>query len=169
MAQSRLQALTREGRRGDDETSGLVPIYTGLKAGERVVTVGSFLLSAESLKLNPSQGTRVDRPSIGQPAPEVSHPVREPAEPAAQNVKVMLTKDGYRPASITVRKNILVRLTLVRQVEVTCGTEIAIPEYNIKRDLPLNEPVVIEFTPNKAGEIGFGCGMNMLRGKIVVK
>jgi RND family efflux transporter MFP subunit len=163
------------------ETNGLVPIYTGLKAGERVVTVGSFLLSAESLKLNPAQGTRVDTQSSEQPASGVAHPPqhisgtaqessgREPREPAAQNVKVVLTKDGYRPASITVRKNILVRLTLVRQVEVTCGTEIDIPEYNIKRDLPLNKPVVVEFTPNKAGEIGFGCGMNMLRGKIVVK
>jgi plastocyanin domain-containing protein len=44
-----------------------------------------------------------------------------------------------------------------------------IPDYDIKRELPLNEPVVVEFTPEKAGTISFACGMNMQRGKIVVK
>jgi plastocyanin domain-containing protein len=144
------------------------------------VSAGSFLLSAESLKLNPAQ-SRADNLSSVQPGSEragadqhrdhTGQPSssREPAEPAIQTATVLLTRDGYRPATITVRKGIPVRLTFVRQVEVTCGTEISIPEYNIKRELPLNEPVAIDFTPTKAGEIGFRCGMDMLRGKIVVK
>src|SRR5438105_7878395 len=37
------------------EANGLVPIYSGVSPGERVVTDGSFLLRAESLKLNPTQ------------------------------------------------------------------------------------------------------------------
>ena len=37
------------------ESNGLVPIYGGVSAGERVVTEGSFLLRAESLKRNPVQ------------------------------------------------------------------------------------------------------------------
>jgi len=32
-----------------------------------------------------------------------------------------------------------------------------------------NEPVDIEFTPAQAGEISFACGMNMLRGVVVVQ
>jgi plastocyanin domain-containing protein len=32
-----------------------------------------------------------------------------------------------------------------------------------QRALPLNEPVVIEFTP-ASGDIAFACGMNMLKG-----
>jgi plastocyanin domain-containing protein len=35
--------------------------------------------------------------------------------------------------------------------------------------LPLNEPVVIEFTPERAGEVSFACGMNMLKGTVVVR
>ena len=156
------------------ETNGLVPIHHGLKAGERVVTVGSFLLSAESLKLNPTQSTAVStsptpRPAAGSAQPDQQSSTREQSDPAVQTAKVLLTRDGYKPASITIRKDILLRLTFVRQVEETCGTEISIPEYNIKRALPLNEPIVIEFTPDKIGEIVFVCGMNMLRGKIVVK
>jgi plastocyanin domain-containing protein len=39
----------------------------------------------------------------------------------------------------------------------------------VKRGLPLNAPVTIEFTPAKAGDIAFACGMNMLKGVIVVQ
>jgi Cu+-exporting ATPase len=46
---------------------------------------------------------------------------------------------------------------------------VVFPSLNIKRTLPLNEPVVIEFTPAKTGEIAFACGMNMLRGAVVVQ
>jgi plastocyanin domain-containing protein len=37
------------------------------------------------------------------------------------------------------------------------------------RALPLNEPVTIEFTPEEAGEVAFACGMNMLKGVVVVQ
>ena len=40
---------------------------------------------------------------------------------------------------------------------------------NVKKELPLNEPITIEFTPGQAGEIAFACGMNMLRGTVVVR
>ncbi len=38
----------------------------------------------------------------------------------------------------------------------------------MRRALPLNEDVEIEFTP-AAGEIAFVCGMDMLRGTVVVQ
>lgn len=39
------------------ESDGMISIYQGLNAGERVVTAGSFLLRAESLKQRPDQST----------------------------------------------------------------------------------------------------------------
>ena len=154
------------------ETGGAVVIYSGVKAGERVVTEGSFLLRAESLKLNPSQSTSSNTPPPmpqGKPAPTQQLLDEQPAAPTVQTIKVSLTKDGYKPASVTVSKGTPVRLTFVRQVEQTCGTEVVIATLNIRRDLPLNEPVVVEFTPDKPGTISFACGMNMLHGKIIVK
>jgi plastocyanin domain-containing protein len=85
-----------------------------------------------------------------------------------QKVKVILGAEGYQPASFNLRQGVPARIEFVRQVEGACGEEIIIPEYGIKRELPLNKSVEVEFTPDKAGEYVFTCGMNMLRGKIVV-
>ena len=168
--------VQREVRVGP-ETNGLVIIYSGVNPGERVVTDGSFLLRAESLKLNPVQSSSSNIQPAQQPIePRFSEP-NQPKQPPRESrtvtktqvVNVAVTKDGFTPSSFTVHKNIPMRLTFVRKVEVTCATDVVIPDYDIKRELPLNEPVVIEFTPEKAGTISFACGMNMQRGKIVVK
>lgn len=44
-----------------------------------------------------------------------------------------------------------------------------VPSLTTIRALPLNEPVVIEFTPAKSGDIAFAWGMNMLKGVVVVE
>jgi Cu+-exporting ATPase len=61
------------------------------------------------------------------------------------------------------------KLTFIRTSDETCATEVAFPSLKIKRALPLNKPVVIEFTPAEAGEIAFTCGMSMLKGTVVVE
>jgi plastocyanin domain-containing protein len=38
---------------------------------------------------------------------------------------------------------------------------VVFPSLNIKRALPLNQSVEIEFTAAKPGEISFACAMNM--------
>ncbi len=157
------------------ESNGLAPIHAGLNAGERVVTEGSFLLRAESLKLNPGQLTA----SAAQPA---SQPIAQKAsvEPPdaklsrssqakTQSVTVTLNEKGYQPDSFKLRQGVPARVTFVRNVESGCGTEVVLAEYNIRRELPFNQPVTIEFTPTKAGEFKFACGMDMLRGKIIVQ
>ncbi len=162
------------------ESNGLVPIYAGLNAGERVVTEGSFLLRAESLKLNPAQLTASQTQSAAPPQPIVQQTlVKQPeAKPSPsiqhnrnqpQSVTVTLNEKGYEPGSFKLRQGVPARVAFVRKVEGTCGTEVVLEEYKIKRELPLNQPVVIEFTPTKTGEFKFACGMDMLRGKIIVR
>lgn len=87
----------------------------------------------------------------------------------SQTAKIAVTEKGFEPASITLKPNVPARVTFVRQTDKTCATAVSIPEYKIERELPLNEPVVVEFTPKKAGEFTFACGMNMLKGTVVVK
>ncbi len=86
-----------------------------------------------------------------------------------QRRTIMVTDGGYQPSAIALRRGIPARLTFIRNVEASCGTEIVIPAYGIRRDLPLNTRVTVTFTPNRSGRFKFTCGMNMFRGSILVR
>lgn len=87
----------------------------------------------------------------------------------SQAAKVAVTEKGFEPSTVTLKPNVPARVTFIRQTDKTCAKAIAIPEYKIERELPLNKPVLVEFTPNRTGEFMFACGMNMLKGKVVVE
>lgn len=86
-----------------------------------------------------------------------------------QSVRINLTEKGYQPSSFRLKKGVPARVTFVRKTEDECGREIVISAYNIRRELPLNTPVTVSFTPKKAGTFNFACGMDMLRGKLIVQ
>ena len=143
------QFIEREVRLGA-AAGGLVSVTAGIRAGDVIVTEGSFSVRAERERL----GLR----SAASPAG---------AAGAVQTATISLGEKGYEPSRLTLRAGIPARLTFIRATDKTCGTEIAFPSLDIKRALPLNQPVVIEFIP-RAGELAFTCGMNMLQGTIVV-
>jgi len=154
------------------EVNGKLPVYNGVSAGERVVTEGSFLLRAESLKLNPAQSTApAPAPSSDSATAGVNQAQAASRGPQAgvQAVTVKVTDKGFQPDRIELKRGVPARLTFLREIEETCATSVAIPEFNIKQDLPFKELVVVEFTPAKAGVFEFTCGMKMLSGKIVVR
>jgi len=62
-----------------------------------------------------------------------------------------------------------IKLTFTRTSDNVCGTEVRFPSMSLKRALPLNQPVDIEFTPSTSGDITFVCDMNMLKGTVIVQ
>lgn len=70
---------------------------------------------------------------------------------AVQSARVELTEQGYQPSSVRLRRGVPARVTFVRKVSGTCATEVVIPEYGVRRALPLDEPVVVELTPERSG------------------
>jgi plastocyanin domain-containing protein len=68
-----------------------------------------------------------------------------------------------------VKKDEPVHLVVTRKTDATCATEIVIKDLNIKKELPLNKAVAIDFTPKKSGEIKYICGMDMMGGKLLVQ
>jgi len=86
-----------------------------------------------------------------------------------QIFNVTVTKKGFQPKNLKLRANVPARITFIRNTDESCGTEVIIPEFSINRELPLDTPVVVEFTPDKAGKFSFACGMNMMRGKLIVR
>lgn len=97
---------------------------------------------------------------------------RQPLVSAAENVRTIPIKVSgaeYQPASVIVKKGEPVRLQFTRDEKPTCGDVIVIPALDIKEEIPANDMVSIDITPDKTGDLEFTCGMNMLKGKIVVQ
>ena len=91
------------------------------------------------------------------------------AKPRVQTAKIVITTKGYQPTSLKLRRGVPARVTFLRTTDATCVKEIVLPDFNIRRALPLNAPVVIGFTPTRRGSFTFVCGMNMMKGQLIVQ
>ncbi len=94
-------------------------------------------------------------------------PDRNPAAPG--KIAIAVTEKGFEPATVTVKQGETVTLVVTRKTDKTCATEMMVPTHNIRRELPLHQPVEISLTPTKPGDLRFACGMDMVAGKIVVR
>ena len=92
----------------------------------------------------------------------------EQNESGLQEIKVTV-KGGYSPDVIVVKKDLPVRLNFYRDETSSCSEQVVFDDFGIARDLPAFKTTPIEFTPDKSGEFTFACGMNMLRGKLIVE
>ncbi len=89
-------------------------------------------------------------------------------EGGVQQVKVTV-KGGYAPDVIVVKQGAPVRLDFYRDETASCSEQVIFGDFGIARDLPAFKTTPVEFTPERAGEFTFTCGMNMLRGKLIVE
>ncbi|MBB4636160.1 cupredoxin domain-containing protein [Longimicrobium terrae] len=76
---------------------------------------------------------------------------------------------GYSPSVVTVRQGRPVRLNFFRDETSSCSEQVILGDFGIARDLPAHQTTAVEFTPDRAGEFTWTCGMNMLRGKLIVQ
>ncbi|MCC7009963.1 MAG: efflux RND transporter periplasmic adaptor subunit [Acidobacteria bacterium] len=153
------------GRVGADE----IEIEAGVQRTDVVVSGGSFFLRAERerLGLGPAAPSASPGSSSARPATDAGGPGAA-AGPSVQEATVRIVPDGFSPARLTLRAGLPARLTFIRTTDQTCATAVVFPSLAIRRELPLNQPVAIEITPS-AGELSFACGMDMLKGTIVVR
>ena len=85
-----------------------------------------------------------------------------------QEVRV-LVKGGYTPDTIVVQAGKPVRLQFYRDETADCSERVVFERFKIDEALPAFQTTTIEFTPNDPGEFPFRCGMNMLKGLLVVE
>lgn len=95
-------------------------------------------------------------------------PAQAAQQDGVQTATVEITGKGFESSSLKLKAGVLAKVTFVRKTDETCAKEVVIKDYGIERKLPLNEPVTVEFTPRK-GEFAFACGMNMVKGKLIVE
>lgn len=75
---------------------------------------------------------------------------------------------GYTPNTIQIPKDKTTKISFLRKDPSSCLEEVVLGDFKIRKFLPLNQKVTVEVTPQKEGEYGFACGMNMFHGKIIV-
>ena len=92
----------------------------------------------------------------------------ELTQAGVQEIKVTV-KGGYSPDVIVVKQGVPVKLDFYRDETASCSEQVVFGDFGIARDLAAFRTTSIEFTPQKAGEFTFACGMNMLRGKLIVE
>lgn len=86
-----------------------------------------------------------------------------------QIVDIRISGGEYQPASVTVAKGQPVRLNFTRDEKPTCGDVVVFPALNIRKEIPVNQVVSIDLNPTEAGELKFVCGMDMMKGTVVVQ
>ena len=132
----------------------MTAIQSGLRPGQQVVTAGyQFLKDGDTVTS--------EQPILASSEPPLT-------DEKTQTARVSVTERGFEPATLMLRPNVPARVTFERKTDATCATEVLMPDYKIHRKLPLNQPVVVEFTPRR-GEFSFACGMNMLKGQLVAR
>lgn len=93
---------------------------------------------------------------------------REKAVEVSSEVDIKVS-GGYSPEVISIPKGKTTKINFLRTDPTDCLEEVVLGDFKIRRQLPLNQKVTIEITPQKTGEYGYSCGMNMYHGKIIVK
>ena len=82
---------------------------------------------------------------------------------------IVTVKGGYSPDIIRVQKDVPLRLIFDRQEAGDCSSRVVFPDFQASKTLAPFARTTLEFTPDKAGEFGFACGMNMLHGTLIVE
>jgi Cu+-exporting ATPase len=87
---------------------------------------------------------------------------------SVQEVRVTV-KGGYSPDLVRVRQGVPLRIVFDRQESGECTSRVVFPDFALNRSLPALAQTSVELMPDRAGEFGFACGMNMVHGRLIVE
>lgn len=92
------------------------------------------------------------------------------ADDGVQTVTIVVSDMGYAPGTVELKAGVKTRLVFDQQSKSACAGQVQIPSQGVKpTDLPFGQKTVVEFTPKEAGSFNFACGMDMMKGTILVK
>lgn len=94
--------------------------------------------------------------------------VRAEATGGSQRVRVVV-KGGYDPDVVVAERGRPLQIDFYREENSGCSDTVVFGDFGISRPLPPFRTTRVEIMPDRSGEFPFTCGMNMLRGKLIVK
>ena len=86
----------------------------------------------------------------------------------AQQVRITVN-GGYSPNSVRARTGVPLRMAFDRQEDGDCSARVVFPDLAVSHWLAPQATTVIELTVDRPGTFGFACGMNMIRGSLIVE
>ncbi|MBD2613931.1 cupredoxin domain-containing protein [Nostoc punctiforme FACHB-252] len=147
--------------------------FTPKQAGTYLFTCGMNMFRGEiQAEASDIQSTVIkEEKTMKEPQPKSFSSIDEHETTVEQRIqKTTINVDkGYAPNHVIVQAGQRVQLNFLRENPSNCLAKVLIPDFGIAADLPVNQLTSIEFTPEKPGEYGFSCGMNMFRGAISVQ
>ncbi|UJB43140.1 heavy metal translocating P-type ATPase [Streptomyces sp. A1-5] len=78
-------------------------------------------------------------------------------------------RGGYRPDVIVLRQGVPAELVFDRQETGECTSRVVFPDLHTSAALPAYARTTVRVSPDRAGSFGFACGMNMIRGTLIVE
>lgn len=112
-----------------------------------------------------------EKPAATKEAPKAEAAKEAPkaeAGKAPRVIELSVTERGFEPSPVNVKKGEPLKLVVTRKTDQTCATELLMPDQKIDKPLPLNKPVEIAFTPEKSGQLKYGCAMGMMISGVIL-
>jgi plastocyanin domain-containing protein len=134
-----------------------------MNSKKTLITISALLIAAIALSVAAFGNSQMY--GMGR---EQGLPVDASQQSDGQTATIEINTNGFEPSSLKLKAGAPAKVTFVRKTDETCAKEVVMKDYDVNRKLPLNEPVTVEFTPRK-GEFAFGCGMSMLKDKLIVE
>jgi len=95
-----------------------------------------------------------------------------PVPSSGGKVQIAVTEKGFEPDSVDVPAGKPVTIVFTRKTDQTCAKSVVLTLEDgkkVEKQLPLDTPVEVATTFPKPGKLGYACGMDMLKGTIVVQ
>ncbi|MEH7014456.1 cupredoxin domain-containing protein [Neobacillus niacini] len=149
------------------DTQGISP-FNILSAGLVLIALFLFLYSSDIVKIpgesEAAQAQENNNPST-PPAPTELDITKE----TNPKIEMMVTPTGYSPNIIRVKKGVPVELNITNSGDNSCFSTFMMPDFNLNNVNLKAGTTKLSFTPDKAGEYTFTCGMNMFKGTVIVE
>ncbi len=125
-------------------------------------------LTEEGKKATMPESVDLSQGGTPDPKPPTPTPIPPPSQPQGPQVVAVTVKGGYSPETITLKKGVPAKINYYRDENSGCTASVLIKDFGISKQLPAFQTTAVEFTPDKAGEFKFTCGMEMIEGKLIV-
>lgn len=89
------------------------------------------------------------------------------AAAAVKTINIKVSGGTYTPDVVKVKKGEKIRLAFTRDEKPTCGDSLSIPALKINQKIELGKTTYVDVTPKT--DLIWTCGMDMMKGRIVVQ